>query len=380
MAVAKRPPGPIEDAPSRVAVEALELDPQNPRLAVDGTPRSEEDLVKFLWTEMAVDEVALSIAANGFFQEEPLFVIPKDQRPFNDAKKKYIVVEGNRRLAAVLILRKDDLRSLVGASDLPKLSISEKKELDLLPVSVYRDRRALWQYFGFRHINGAKPWDAYAKAKYVAQVHEGYHISLPQIAESIGDRHATVRRLYRGYKLLEQAEGELGFSPENRVRSRFYFSHLYTAADQPEFQAFLGIGAGDASLKRYPVPKSKRSQLKELMLWLYGDKAEGVQPVIRTQNPDLNRLRQVISKSRGLAALRVGASLERAARAASGDRRLFREALVRSQEDLREAKATVTNGYTGEDELYDVIEEIVPVAISIKEEMGAKRKKAGTTR
>ncbi len=376
----RRPAGPIPDAPREVRVEQLELDPQNPRLAMNGGQRSPEELIKFLWTEMAVDEVALSIAANGFFREEPLFIIPKDNRPFTDRSKKYVVVEGNRRLAAVLLLRDEQLRNRIGATDLPSLPASSIAQLDLLPVSVYQDRRSLWQYFGFRHINGAKPWDAYAKAKYVATVHEKFGEPLDRIAESIGDRHTTVQRLYRGYKLLEQAEEQVGFSAENRVRSRFYFSHLYTAADQPEFQEFLGIKAGDASLKHHPVPRSKLSNLRELTLWLYGDRTEGVQPLVRTQNPDLNTLRRVLARPRGLAALRVGASLERAARAAAGDRRLFREALVRSQEDLREAKATVTNGYTGDDELFEVIEEIVPVAVSIKDEMVGKRRKLGATK
>jgi hypothetical protein len=375
---AKSAARPLPGAPSELRVEALDLDAQNPRLAVNGGQRSQEELVKFLWSEMAVDELALSIAANGFFREEPLFVIPKDDRPFDDPKKKYFVVEGNRRLAAVLLLRDPDgLGERVGADELPVLSAQAKKALDLLPVSVYADREALWQYFGFRHINGPKPWDAYAKAKYVALVHEKFDEDLDVIARSIGDRHTTVERLYRGYKLLEQAEEQAGFSPENRVRNRFYFSHLYTAADQPEFQAFLGIRPGSASLKRHPVPRAKLEHLSEFMLWLYGDKSRGVQPVIRTQNPDLNTLRNVLAKPRGLAALRVGASLERAAQAAAGDKRLFREALVRSQEDLREAKATVTNGYTGDNELFDVIREILPVVESIHEEMVGKRKKLG---
>jgi hypothetical protein len=376
---AKRPTGPIPNAPTELSVDVLELDAQNPRLAIEGGELSPDELVEFLWKEMAVDEVALSIAANGFFKEEPLFVVPKDNRPFNDPKKRYVVVEGNRRLAAVMLLRGKQLRDRVGA-ELPDLNAEDRTALDMLPVSVYHDRQALWQYFGFRHINGAKPWDAYAKAKYVALVHEKFNVGLERIAQSIGDRHTTVRRLYRGYKLLEQAEEQLGFSPENRVRSRFYFSHLYTAADQPEFQEFLGIKGGDAAVKRHPVPPAKRPHLKELMLWLYGDKSAGIQPVIRTQNPDLNTLRKVISKPRGLSALRVGTSLDRAAQAAAGDRRLLREALVRSQEDLREAKATVTNGYAGEDDLYDVIQEIVAVAVSIQEEMDGKRKKRGASK
>ena len=102
---------------------------------------------------------------------------------------KYIVVEGNRRLAAVQLLRDEPLRKEIGATDLPRISEKRHNDLDELPASVYKTRRELWQYFGFRHINGPKPWDAYSKAKYVAKVHEEYHIPLSKIADTIGDRY-----------------------------------------------------------------------------------------------------------------------------------------------------------------------------------------------
>ena len=65
----------VYDAP----IEQLLLDMKNPRLASGAGGETQEDLLKVLWTEMAVDEVAFSIAANGFFREEPLLVIPGDE-------------------------------------------------------------------------------------------------------------------------------------------------------------------------------------------------------------------------------------------------------------------------------------------------------------
>lgn len=348
-------------------LDELLLDAQNPRLASGANAKTQDDLLKLLWDEMAVDEVALSIAANGFFREEPLFVIP-------DGKGKYIVVEGNRRLAAVTLLTDETKRKKVGATDLPTLSEAQKKKLGKLPVSVYQNREELWQYFGFRHINGPKPWDAFSKAQYVAEVHEKYGIPLDDIASSIGDRHTTVKRLYCGYKILEQAEAAAGFNKEDRVRNRFYFSHLYTATDQPEFQKFLGMDP-DKSLKKNPVPKAYLSELKELMVWLYGSKAAGKEPVVRSQNPDLNLLREVVSRKNALAGLRSGLSLERAFEIGIGDKRRFREALTRAKEDLQQAKGTVTTGYAGEEDLYDTINDILAYAETIKSEMGTKERK-----
>lgn len=350
-----------------LSVDDLLLDASNPRLASGPNSKTQDDLLKVLWDEMSVDEVAFSIAANGFFPEEQLFVIP-------DGKGKFIVVEGNRRLAAVMLLRDKAKRQKVGATDLPSITEGARKALDKLPVSKYGTRKDLWQYFGFRHINGAQPWDAFSKAKYVKEVHELYGKSLDEIANSIGDRHATVKRLYRGYKLLEQAEGSGGFNREDRVRNRFYFSHLYTAADQPEFQKFLGIDS-DKSLRSNPVPKGKVTELNELMVWLYGSRSSGKAPLVQSQNPDLNRLREIVGKQNALSALRTGMSLERAFEVGIGDKRRFREALTRAKEEMQQAKGTVTTGDTGEQDLFDTIMDILAYAGTIKDEMENKRGK-----
>lgn len=361
--------------PDNIPVDQLLLDFENPRLtsAADG-PMSQDDLVRVLWNEMAVDEVAFSIAANGFFPEEPLLVIPAANGKHKEHKGKYIIIEGNRRFAGVRLLREPRLRDKVKASDLPTVSQERLSTLAKIPVSIYPDRESLWSYCGFRHINGIKPWDAFSKAKYVADVHENYDISLDRIASTIGDRHATVVRLYRGYKILEQAESKANFDREDRVRNRFYFSHLYTATDQPEFQKFLGIDSA-TSLKPNPVPKSKLSQLKELMHWLYGKKSAQIEPVVRTQNPDLNLLREVISKPASLAALRSGYSLEKCYEIRIGDKRRFRDAITSAKEELQQAKATVTTGYVGEEDLYETIKDIMLYAETIKDEMESKRKK-----
>jgi hypothetical protein len=239
-------------------------------------------------------------------------------------------------------------------------------------VLIYPNRESLWAYLGFRHINGTKPWDSLSKAMYVANVHEKFQIPLEDVAKRIGDRHSTVVRFYRGYKLLEQAEQQAGYSREDRWAGRFYFSHLYTAADQPEYQKFLGI-TPDKSLRPNPVPKSKLENLSLLMTWLYGRRSDSIQPIVRTQNPDLNTLREVISKPQSLAALRAGYSLERAHEISVGDKRRFRENLTAAKEELQQAKATVTTGYAGEDDLFQIAEDIVVYADSVHEEMQTKR-------
>lgn len=353
-----------------VPVENLRLDRENPRLPSTDIG-SDVELLRYLWREMAVDEVALSIAANGFFPEEPLLVVPVTKGRKDPESDKFVVVEGNRRLVAVLLLRDPAMRQRLKA-DLPEIDAAALQKLNRLPVSIYDDRKDLWEYLGFRHINGPKEWDAFSKARYVAKVREQYKIELEEIARRIGDKHAFVKRIYRGYLLVQQAEEEADFSADDINKNRFNFSHLYTAASEPEFQRFLGIDASN-SLQPHPVPKEKLGELKELMLWLYGSKSAKKLPLVRTQNPDLNILREVIAKPSALAVLRSGYPLSRAYDVSIGDARRFEEALTRAKEDLLLAKGTVTTGYSGGEALFTVIGEIVQVASKIEEEMRAKR-------
>jgi hypothetical protein len=304
-----------------------------------------------------------------------LLVIPDGKRKHKDEPQNYIVVEGNRRLCAVMLLRDPKLRALVKANDLPSLSEKAIAELRQLPVSIYESRKDLWEYFGFRHINGPKAWDAESKAKYVAFVHEKYKIPLLEIARKIGDQHSYVKRIYRGYVLLEQAEKMAGFSRDDRRANRFNFSHLYTAADQPQFQKFLGIDS-EGSVKKYPVPKSKLEDLKQLLVWLYGSKSENKFPVIRTQNPDLNYLRQVLGNNTARAALKAGVPLERALQISKGDEQIFRDALIRSKVALQEAKSVVTTGYEGHEEEDVLINDVRKIIESIQVEMEGIKKTA----
>lgn len=176
---------PIKAAPGEVKyLPASELffDSTNPRLVEAGAPKSQKEILLILWREFAVDEIALSIAANGYFPYEPLFATKEDSR--------LVVVEGNRRLAAVRLLVDAKLRQDVGATDLPTISATAKKALETLPV-VTCSRWQIWQYVGFKHVNGPQQWQSYSKSRYIAWVHNDLKVPLDDIAQQIGDQHST---------------------------------------------------------------------------------------------------------------------------------------------------------------------------------------------
>ena len=107
---------------------------------------------------------------------------------------KNVVIEGNRRLAAVRILL--DPECFGFATDIPEITAEAKKDLDKLPV-LFSTREESWRHLGFKHINGAAKWSSYAKARYIAEIRKGFSIPLDSIARQIGDTHRTVQRLFR---------------------------------------------------------------------------------------------------------------------------------------------------------------------------------------
>jgi hypothetical protein len=368
--------------PKDLPVSDLFLDPKNPRLAgEDLTVDQQDEIAKVLWQDRAVNELVDSIAASGYWKHEELFAAKEGG--------KLVVIEGNRRLAAVKLLTDHSLRNRIGISGLPTLSAADRQKLETLPVIECR-REDVWQYIGFKHVNGPQDWDSIAKAEYIARVHNEYGIALDQIARTIGDRHDTVRRLYRGLMVLQQAERTGKFDVHDRYNTRFAYSHLWTGLGYENIQRFLGLTT-DKGFEPNPISKNSLEHLRELCLWLYGSKKEHKEPIVRSQNPDLRKLDETLGSKNGVAALRSGLPLETALKASRGDERLLREALVLAEQKLKEARGLVLTGFSGEDaDLLSKAKVIQTISENIAEEMeeiasqatgdgpGKKRKKRGS--
>lgn len=353
-----------------VNVGALFLDPKNPRLTGDTYDiGDQEKILKRLWNEFNVSEITDSIVTSqDFWEHEPLIAVKEDD--------KLVVIEGNRRLAAVKLLTSQALQKKIGATGVPGISKKLEENLSKLPV-IESTRQEVWDFIGFKHVNGPQEWDSIAKAEYIARIHEDYDVPLPKIAKAIGDRNATVERLYHGLKVLHQAQKTGVFNPEDRFYQRkdFAYSHLWTGLGYEGIRGFLGITDGKRS-EREPVPKSKVSALGELCRWLYGSHKEAAEPLVRSQNPHLRQLDEALRTQRGISALRRGLSLQQALNASRGDTRLLLDALVVAEQNLRDAKAYFSTGYRGQQEITDSVNNVFVLAESLKNELkGTAHKK-----
>lgn len=264
---------------------------------------------------------------------------------------------------------------LVGATGVPTISAELEADLKQLPI-IERTRRDVWDFIGYKHVKGPQEWDSIAKAEYIARIHEEYGIPLDNIANAIGDKNATVERLYHGLTVLRQAQRAGVFDLEDRYYQRkgFAYSHLWTGLGYEGIREFLGIKDGSRT-ERNPVPKSKIKALGQFLVWLYGSHDENVQPLVQSQNPHLRQLDEALRSPRGIAALRSHLSLQSALNAARGDARLLLDSLIAAEKNLREAKGYFSTGYRGQQDVIDTINNIRSLAVSLDEELATAETK-----
>ena len=310
---------------------------------------------------MDVKELVLSIAASGYFRHEPVIVTSEGGRN--------VVIEGNRRLAAVMLLRQPALGKNFNAC-IPGISRERRESLARIP-GLLSTREDAWRYLGFKHVNGPAKWGSYAKSQYIANVHRDFDVPLDEIARQIGDTHNTVRRLYRGLMVIEQAERLGAFSRDDRWRGHFAFSHLYTGLPYPGISEFLDLQSANEETQD-PVPAKKKGNLRELLVWMYGSKSEKKPPVIQSQNPHLRWLDAVLANREALAALRRGAELSLAFEISRPSSNLFEEALVAAKQHLEKARGILSTGYDGSKELLRIAAATADLAYDLHEEMERK--------
>ena len=341
-----------------VKIEDLLLDKDNPRLGAKSTASKQEDVLDKIVEEFGVDDVLASIACNGYYEAEPIIGTRLSK---GKDKGKIVIVEGNRRLSACLILNEDpravNQQRLIaeGQELLEKYKNEPPREL---PVLIHEEgaesTSKLLPYLGVRHILGAKEWDSFAKAAWIHRVIKSKEISLETITEMIGDNNRTVSRLLEGYYFVRQLEDQGSFRPSQSQRrgrgsnTEYPFSWVYTALGQKSVRKFLGFSEADRIPRENPLNKSGIKSGEKLLTWMFGNKDAGISPLI-SDSREIPDLAEVIEDEKGIFYLSQGKTAREAKRAIQPlDDRIraaFGEAILRTDE----AQAAITeDGMTEE--------------------------------
>lgn len=326
----------VENPVKLVNVSGLRLDVRNPRRTLRDYEMSQGDLLKELHSRFDIDDLLASLATYGYFSEEPLIAIPEpggrlDAPPF-------IVVEGNRRLAALKILLSSEARSSVRIRDVPEISEVARPRLDPVPVKVYATRAEVLPYLGVRHIVGVKQWEALAKARYIKDlIQEGR--SFIEVAHRVGSGRRTdiVRRWLLTLNSIEQANKE-SQEPWDEADEQFGFSLLYTSLGYRSVREYLGITSEIFSEPLDdPIPVSQLENLLDHMRDLYGPPPGRPRDAVVRESRQIKDLAQVYESPDAVAALRAGASLQVALRKTVDEDQQLVEFLTEAESNLLEA-------------------------------------------
>ena len=365
-------------AVAAVPTKHLTFDVNNPRYTPDKElpHTTEEEIIEFYHETSDLDELLLSISSSGYIGIEPMVVMAQD------GSEKAVVLEGNRRLAAVKLLRSNELAARVGVS-VPSMADALRSTLETVTIYRVASKTDAREYIGFKHINGAHKWDSLAKAKYAlawledeeAEVEGDPAKRLRQIAKKMGDGHSTLLRLVNGMRVLKQAEEQGLWKIEDRKKYRqFAFSHLYTALTRGGYRSYLGLADVPTStlLPPNPIEPGYREELKQVLVWLYGVESEDISPIIRSQNPDLNRLSEVLEKPSAKRRLELGASLDQAHAEIRPPTDQFETALVTAVHSLEKAVGK-SSSYNGDSALLEYADDAVAKSKQLRSIMNAAK-------
>ena len=238
-----------------IAFDDIYLDPNNPRFWTEKSVREVpdnripdariQDRTLDSISQHGISELRDSIVRNGFLPLDRIVV-----RPLTDNAEQFVIVEGNRRFAALTVLRREIADGTV-AEDGLELDYLEglQENTNNLDVLVYRgtDTHDIsWLLQGIRHISGIRPWSPAQRARLVSKQIDDNGLTFRAAGQTFGLSAQAVGRLYRAYKALEQMRGDDEYSGkakneyftlfEEAIRNRYVRDWLGWDNDSFSFQ------------------------------------------------------------------------------------------------------------------------------------------------
>ncbi len=237
----------------RVSPDDLLYDPENPRFGDDFKAKSnqQDQIQKYLFGRPNfASELVDSFLENGFIEYEPLVVRPV-------SGDKWLIVEGNRRLAAIKHIRSHPLEYAPAAI----------QRLDLVPVITFPSaqnataKNNIRVYLGVRHLFGFREWPPYSKALFLdAEINRS---GLPKILKEMRLTKDTVRRLVVPLRLLLKTDTLLANNED--------FWVLAEALTRTGTKQFISLNINPDT---YDVVSVNKSRFLELLEFLYGKKVK----------------------------------------------------------------------------------------------------------
>ena len=201
--------------------EQIFLDPNNPRFWTEKgirdipDPKIPDPSVQAKTHDkiasFGISELHDSMLRNGFLPLDRIVV-----RPIEGHSDKFVIVEGNRRFAALTVLRQEIEDATVNEEDIHDDQLQKLlKDTNRLVVLIYQGLEAhdiSWLLQGIRHISGIRPWAPAQRARLVAEQIDQKGLGFKSAGQTFGLSAHRVGSLYRSFKALDQMRQDDEFS------------------------------------------------------------------------------------------------------------------------------------------------------------------------
>ena len=345
-------PAQSQPTPSRIDVESLEFDPENPRFPPEIASGPVEQLIERFVRDERLLEIVASIADQGYFEGEPLLVA--------QCGSKYHVIEGNRRLAALKLLsRKVSVPE--GRPSLEEIVDSAIHRPSSIPCLVFADNTQVLRYLGFRHITGIKSWSSLQKARYLKRLKTTFYHGmagkdlLARLAREIGSRSDYVGQMLAALNVYERAELQQFYRVKGLNPEEIDFSVLATALSYSSIAKFVGLdGRQDTAGESL-----SDENLKNLLSWMFV--ARGNQKSILGESRNLKRLAAVVDSTEATIILVKEGNLDTAFQLSKGPAQALNLALKNIENRLKDAwdwMPLIDKPEPGDDERADSIRKL----------------------
>jgi len=375
-----------------IPIGLINLDSQNPRLAKDGRGNTQLDLLNTLYTDFDIDELAYSMCANGYFDEEPIVVVPtkkltnfslpskiEDQQIYlqkliSENAIEFTVVEGNRRTATLKILNDSSLRKKIAvAEDFPKASVKALEDLKIIPAIFYLERNDVTAYLGVRHISGSKKWDFYPRVFYVSQRIEekfkdlgNYQAAFEEVQRQVALRRSdAVIKQYLYFRIAKIIESDLEFDIDPVIKN---FSLIEVAVRSPGIRQFIGLGDNSSFLKEIDfkkrvIPSKFSDSLEKILTWIYGNKKKHILPLF-TDSRNIPSLGKILINDEAREYLVTTNDFEGAYERSDGELEMLQKKIIESKKKL-ESSMQIAYKYKS-NELIELVNLCIGAAEALK--------------
>ena len=250
----------------KLKVDSLRLDNENPRLPEEMLHETQSAIIQFLVDEFNVLEIAKSIAKNGFFINETPIVVK--------VGKIFVVVEGNRRITALKLLRNPELAPARKKYSYSRLAEDvDTSQWERIPVYIAPSKEAASPILIARHgTEMTSPWQRIMKMRFLAgEVLKG--VSHEEISEKFSVSISEVRTAAYTILLREMIRSaEISDAEKDSYLSeKFQTSTLTRIIEARRFSDKTGLQLIGATLQ-FKIPQK---EFLDIILYICSEIATG---------------------------------------------------------------------------------------------------------